>query len=336
MITIKEVAEFAKVSQSTVSRALNGHKSVKEANRVKVFEAIEKLGYQPNAFAQALASNKSFSIGMLVGTLDGPFYGPMMHNAEKAVRKENYHLIITSGNELYDQEQDSIQFLCSKKVDGLILVSDMLSDGDILNICEKTPATMVLNRYIPEISNKCITIDNELGGFLAVEHLIEKGHTKIGCITGQLSKVDSRDRLQGYRNALAKHGIEYDPNLVVEGRFDHKGNNEAITRLLDRDLEMTAIFCMNDNIAVTAYSTCLERGMKIGQDISIVGYDNVSYSQHMNPGLTTIDFPVKEMAIQGAEGVLSILAGKEIEHIETKLSPKLIERGSVKDLTDIL
>ncbi|WP_375748680.1 LacI family DNA-binding transcriptional regulator [Vibrio sp. HN007] len=334
MITIKEVAEFAKVSQSTVSRALNGHKSVKEANRVKVFEAIEKLGYQPNAFAQALASNKSFSIGMLVGTLDGPFYGPMMHNAEKAVRKENYHLIITSGNELYDQEQDSIQFLSSKKVDGLILVSDMLTDSDILHICEKLPATMILNRYIPEISNKCITIDNELGGFLAVEHLIEKGHTKIGCITGQLSKVDSRDRLQGYRNALAKHGINYDPNLVVEGRFDHKGNNESVTRLLDRDLDMTAIFCMNDNIAVTAYSTCLERGMKIGQDISIVGYDNVSYSQHMNPGLTTIDFPVKEMALEGAEGVLSILSGKGTEHIETRLSPQLIERGSVKDLRE--
>ena len=333
LITIKEVAEFAQVSQSTVSRALNGHKSVKEANRIKVFDAIEKLGYQPNTFAQALASNRSHSIGMLVGSLDGPFFGPMMHNAEQAVRKENYHLIITSGNELYDQEQESIQFLCSKKVDGLILVSDMLTDSDILKISEKIPATMVLDRYIPELRDRCVCIDNELGGFLAVEHLIEKGHSKIGCITGQLSKVDSRDRLQGYRNALAKHGIEYDPNLVVEGRFDYQGNNDAIRRLLDRDLGITAIFCMNDNIATTAYSTCLERGMKIGQDISIVGYDNNAYSQHMNPGLTTIDFPIKEMALQGAAGVLNMLDGKSIDHLETKLSPTLVERGSVKDLT---
>ncbi|WED24999.1 LacI family transcriptional regulator [Vibrio sp. JC009] len=334
MITIKEVAEFAKVSQSTVSRALNGHKSVKEANRIKVFEAIEKLGYQPNAFAQALASNRSHSIGMLVGSLDGPFFGPMMHNAELAVRKENYHLIITSGNELYEQEQESIRFLRSKKVDGLILVSDMLTDSDILKICEDIPATMVLDRYIPEIKDKCILIDNELGGFLAVEHLIQKGHKKIGCITGQMSKVDSRDRLQGYRNALAKYGIEYDQNLVVEGRFDYQGNNDAVSRLLGRDEEMTAIFCMNDNIAVTAYSTCLERGMKIGKDISIVGYDNSTFSQHMNPGLTTIDFPIQEMAVQGAAGVLSLLAGKGIENIDTKLLPGLVERGSVRDLTE--
>lgn len=333
MITIKEVAELAQVSQSTVSRALNGHQSVKETNRVKVFNAIEQLGYQPNTFAKALASNKSFSIGMLVGTLEGPFYGPMMHSAENAVRKENYHLIITSGNERYEKEQESIGFLCSKKVDGLILVSDMLSDNDILKISKQIPATMVLNRYIPEMADRCIFIDNELGGFLAVEHLILKGHTKIGCITGQLSKVDSRDRLQGYRNALAKYDIPYDPNLVVEGRFDYEGNNEAVTRLLDRDTDMTAIFCMNDNIAMTAYGTCLERGMKIGSDISIVGYDNNAYSQHMNPGLTTIDFPIKKMALLGAAGVMNILAEKSIAHFETKLSPELIERGSVRDLT---
>mgnify|MGYP001321903591 FL=1 len=333
MITIKEVAEYAQVSQSTVSRALNGHKSVKDANRVKVFEAIEALGYQPNAFAQALASNKSFSIGMLVGTLDGPFYGPMMHNVEKVARKDNYHVIITSGNELYDQERESINFLRSKKVDGLVLTSDMLTDSDILDIVQQTPATALLNRYIPEIADKCIYIDNELGGFIAVEHLLQKGHKKISCITGQLSKIDSRDRLQGYRNALASVGIEYDPNLVIEGRFDHKGNDDAVRRLLDRDSEITAIFCMNDNIAMTAYGICKERGLKIGEDISIIGFDNDTFSQYMNPSLTTIDFPLKEMAIQGATRVLNVLTGKPVQQAETKLSPSLIERNSVRDLT---
>ncbi|MDB1125924.1 LacI family DNA-binding transcriptional regulator [Vibrio algarum] len=332
MITIKEVAEYAQVSQSTVSRALNGHESVKEKNRVKVFDAIEALGYQPNAFAQALASNKSYSIGMLVGTLDGPFYGPMMHNVEEAARKENYHVIISSGNELYEQEQESIAFLRSKKVDGLVLTSDMLADSDILEIVKHTPATVLLNRYIPEISEQCIYIDNEHGGTIAVDYLIRMGHKKIGCITGQLSKIDSRDRLQGYRNALAKNGIEYDTNLVVEGRFDHKGNDSAVRRLLDRDTDMTAIFCMNDNIAMTAYGVCAEKGLRVGEDMSIIGFDNNNYSQYMNPSLTTIDFPLKEMAIQGASYVLNELTKKSQKPIERRLEPTLIERQSVKDL----
>ena len=162
---------------------------------------------------------------------------------------------------------------------------------------------------------------------------MQKGHKKISCITGQLSKIDSRDRLQGYRNALASVGIEYDPNLVIEGRFDHKGNDDAVRRLLDRDSEITAIFCMNDNIAMTAYGICKERGLKIGEDISIIGFDNDTFSQYMNPSLTTIDFPLKEMAIQGATRVLNVLTGKPVQQAETKLSPSLIERNSVRDLT---
>ncbi len=265
MITIKEVAELANVSQSTVSRALNGHASVKEKNRVKVFDAIEKLGYQPNAFAQALASNRSHSIGMLVGTLDGPYFGPLMHHVEKVVRQKNYHLIITSGHEKYDEEQESIRFLNAKKIDGLVLTSDMLTDADILQIVEKTPATMLMNRYIPEISDQCICMDNEWGGYIATEYLIQNGHRRIGCITGQLSKIDSRERLQGYRNALEKYGIEYDQNLVVEGRFDHDGNDLAVRRLLDRDSGITGIFCLNDSIALAAYGVCHERKLIVAR-----------------------------------------------------------------------
>ncbi|KXF83421.1 LacI family DNA-binding transcriptional regulator [Enterovibrio coralii] len=332
MITIKEVAELANVSQSTVSRALNGHTSVKEKNRVKVFDAIEKLGYQPNAFAQALASNRSHSIGMLVGTFDGPYFGPLMHHVEKVVRQKNYHLIITSGHENYDEEQESIHFLNMKKIDGLVLTSDMLSDADILKVVEQTPATMLMNRYIPEISDQCVCMDNEWGGYIATEHLIKAGHRRIGCVTGQLSKIDSRERLQGYRNALAKYGIEYDADLVIEGRFDHDGNDTAIRRLMDRENGISAIFCLNDSIALAAYGVCHARGLKVGEDISIVGFDNHTYSQYMSPALTTIHFPLEDMAVEAAKGVLNLLEGKPLNTINTRLFPTLMERGSVKKI----
>ena len=161
MITIKEVSELAKVSQATVSRALNGHPTVKEANKIKVFEAIERLGYKPNAFARALASNRSNSIGMLVGSLDGPFYGPLMHNTEDTVRQKNMYLVVTSGQESKRKEEASISFLQSRQVDGLIIHSDMLSDEDLIVVSKQTPATIILNRHIPELAKQCICIDNE-------------------------------------------------------------------------------------------------------------------------------------------------------------------------------
>lgn len=332
MITIKEVAELAKVSQATVSRAINNHPTVKEANRKKVYAAIEQLGYKPNAFAQALASSRSNSIGMLVGSLDGPFYGPLMHHTEDTIRQNNNHLIVTSGQESHSKEKDSIEFLRSKRVDGFILHSDKLSDDELIDVVKNTPATIILNRYIPDIADNCIYIDNELGGYLATKHLLEHGHKSIACITGQLSKGDSRDRLQGYRLALAEAGIQYNPSYVIEGRFDHDGNHERARRLLDRAPEITAVFCQNDNIALAVYDVAVERNITIGQDLSVVGFDNDYHSAHIRPRLTTINFPVEEMGRESAKGVLAMVHEQKV-NIKQQLEPELICRDSVGTLS---
>jgi LacI family transcriptional regulator len=331
LITIKEVSELAQVSQATVSRAINGHPTVKESNNIKVFAAIKELGYKPNFFARALASNRSNSIGMLVGSLDGPFYGPLMHNTEDIVHRKNMYLVVTSGQESKEKEKDSIRFLQSKKVDGLIIHSDMLSDEELIAIAKDTSAVIILNRYIPELAKQCIRIDNELGGYLATLYLLECGHSRIACITGQLSKIDSRERLQGYRKALSEYDIAFDDNLIEEGRFDHDGNHEKIRRVLDRAPDITAIFCQNDNIALAVYDVCSERNLIIGEDISIVGFDNDTYSQHIRPGLTTINFPIQEMGTEAANAILALI-NKESYQLNNKLSPALIIRNSVKIL----
>lgn len=328
MITIKEVAELAKVSQATVSRAINNHPTVKDANRKKVFAAIEQLGYKPNAFAQALASSRSNSIGMLVGSLDGPFYGPLMHHTEDTIRQNNNHLIVTSGQESHTKERDSIEFLRSKRVDGFILHSDKLSDDELIDVVKNTPATIILNRYIPDISDNCIYIDNELGGYLATKHLLDHGHKNIACITGQLSKGDSRERLQGYRLALVEAGITYNPSYVIEGRFDHDGNHDRTRRLLDRAPDITAVFCQNDNIALAVYDVAAEREIIIGKELSVVGFDNDYHSAHIRPRLTTINFPVEEMGKEAAKGVLAMVQETEVK-IKQQLHPKLIDRDSV-------
>ncbi|MFT6140966.1 MAG: LacI family transcriptional regulator [Psychromonas sp.] len=296
-----------------------------------MFAAIKELGYKPNFFARALASNRSNSIGMLVGSLDGPFYGPLMHNTEDIVHRKNMYLVVTSGQESKEKEKDSIRFLQSKKVDGLIIHSDMLSDEELIAIAKDTSAVIILNRYIPELAKQCIRIDNELGGYLATLYLLECGHSRIACITGQLSKIDSRERLQGYRKALSEYDIAFDDNLIEEGRFDHDGNHEKIRRVLDRAPDITAIFCQNDNIALAVYDVCSERNLIIGEDISIVGFDNDTYSQHIRPGLTTINFPIQEMGTEAANAILALI-NKESYQLNNKLSPALIIRNSVKIL----
>ncbi len=328
MTTIKEVSELANVSTATVSRVLNGHESVKAANRDKVMAAVEALGFLPNASAKALASNRTHSIGMLVGSFDGPFYGPLMHHAEETFRKHNLHLIVTSGQESRSNELNAIHFLRSKQVDGLIIHSDKLSDAELIGVVEQNPKTIIVNRLVPEIAGNCVYLNNELGGYVATKHLLENGHTKIACITGQLSKVDSRERLQGYRNALSEYGIEYDPLLTIEGRFDHEGNHDAAMRLLKRVDDLTAIFCQNDNIAIAAYDVCAELGLKIGQDLSIIGFDNDTHSQHIRPRLTTVDYPIRDIGVQAAKALLKLIEGKPQLDIENPL-PKLIIRDSV-------
>lgn len=332
MVTIKEVSELAKVSQATVSRVLNNHPSVKDKNKKQVLSAIKKLGYQPNTLAQALASNRSNSIGMLVTSLEGPFYGPLMHNAENRLRPSNVHLIVTSGQHSKKKEIASIHYLLSKQVDGLIIHSDNLTDNELINFTRNTVPFVIINRYIPELSQQCLCIDNELGGYLATQHLLKSGHSKIACITGQLNKVESRERLQGYRNALGDYNISYESNLVAEGRFEHGINHEVVRRLFEREKDISAVFCHNDNIALAVYDVCSEIGLNVPQDISVVGYDNDTFSEHIRPRLTTINFPTIEMGSVAADSILSLINDNNCQTMK-KLAPELIIRDSVKIIT---
>ena len=329
MVTIKEVSELAQVSQSTVSRVITGHMSVASSTKEKVLKAIKQLGYKPNLSAQSLASRRSNSIGMLVIALDSQYCSSMICAAEEVVRKSNVHLIPTSGYGIKNDELDAIKFLKSKQVDGLIIHAGELLDDDIFDIYNKAPATVFLNRFIPEISENCITLDEELGGYLATKHLLENGHTNIGCITGPLVQRDCRDRLQGYRNALTEFGIKYDENFIVQGHFGLKNNHTAPKRLLARNSEITAIFCLNDHIALGVYAVLQEKGLSIGDDISVVGYDNGLLSSLVTPKLTTVNFPTREMASEAAKKVISLI-NKTDYLMPTKLLPKLIIRDSVK------
>jgi len=327
MATIYDVSQLAGVSLATVSRVMNKSSSVSEKTRKKVLEAMDKLGYKPNTFAQSLASNCSNSVGVLVSQLDGPYYGPMMAEIEEALRLENKHVIIAVGHSNAEQEIDSVEFLLSRGVDALILDVEAVSDEYLVALSKGPTPIVLINRYIAAIQDRCIYLENELGGYLATRHLLELGHRDIAYISGPAKKHDARERLVGHQRALAEFGARFDPKLVFEGDYKEDSGVEGMKKLLFIGAPFTAVVCANDQMASGAISVCQERGMNIPKDLSFVGYDNIPFARYVTPKLTTVNNPIHEMGRMAALWLLKHVYQKNTQ-VDSVFEPQLVVRDS--------
>ncbi|GGX72993.1 LacI family DNA-binding transcriptional regulator [Saccharospirillum salsuginis] len=328
MATIREVSKHAGVSVATVSRVVNGNKWVSEATRLRVLESMEELGYEPNSFARSLATNRSNTIGMVVGDLSGPFFGPMMQRAEQVIRDAGKHLIITSGHSTLEEERDAVQFLLKRRCDALILHLDLMPDEEIIELCDKSPLPIILvNRLIPELADRCVSLDNEAGGYLATRHLLDLGHTRIAHITGPLYKSDARDRLAGYRRALETAGVPYDESLVVESDYLESGGAQALDRLKRREAEFTAVVGGNDLMAIGVINALRQQGVRVPEQCSVVGYDDVVMSAYFVPALTTVRVPVDDFGADAARLALKLCEGAS-DTAQLRFQPELVERQS--------
>lgn len=327
MATIYDVSLLAGVSLATVSRVMNKNTNVSEKTKQKVLAAMAELGYRPNTFAQSLASNCSNSVGVLVSQLDGPYYGPMMAEIEAALRADNRHVIIAVGHSDAAQEIDSVEFLLSKGCDALILDVEAISDDYLIKLSQSSTPIVLINRYIAEISDCCIYLNNELGGYMATRHLIDLGHRDIAYISGPSKKHDAIERLEGHKRALAEVGVSFDPALCFEGDYKEDSGVEGMTYLFGQDKKFTAVVCANDQMVSGAISVCLERGMKIPQDLSFVGYDNIPFARYVSPKLTTVNNPIHEMGKMAALWLLKNLYKHDLE-VENVFEPELVVRNS--------
>ncbi|CAM4285467.1 LacI family DNA-binding transcriptional regulator [Vibrio astriarenae] len=335
MATIKDVSEQAGVSQATVSRVINGTSRVSHDKKLKVEKAIKDLGYRPNSIAQALASSRSGSIGVIVPELGGPFYSSILHCIEEKLRQFGYHVIVTAGGNTEKEQRESVEFLLSRRVDALIMHCQQLTDDYLINLEDQGIISVLVNRFVPELKTSCINIDNEHGAELVTDYLIEMGHKKIACITGPLDKSDARGRLQGYRNALENAGIEYDESLVIESGFTEETGISATHKLLRRGCEFTALFAGNDHMAAAAAEVLTDAGYRVPQDISLVGFDDVLFARYLTPSLTTVNFPIEQMSIEAVQLTIQKLH-KNKQDVNFRLSPKLVIRDSVNLLPTTL
>ncbi|QOL24554.1 LacI family DNA-binding transcriptional regulator [Thalassotalea sp. LPB0316] len=329
MATIYEVSKLAGVSLATVSRVMNNNARVSDKTKKKVLDAMQTLGYRPNAIAQSLASSRSNSIGILVSELHGPFFGQMMSGIEAALRTAGKHVIITTGHSEEDKEKDGIEFLIGRNCDAIIAHVEAVSDEYLIDINKGKVPVYLMSRHVDAIKDKCISLNDEVGGYLATKTLIDLGHRQIAYIAGPQFKADASNRLQGHKRALAEHNLSFNEDLFFIGDFKETGGMDGLRHFLDNNYQFSALVCANDEMASGAMKYAREHNIVLPEQLSIVGYDNVIFANYLYPTLTTIDNPVYEMGRMAAQLVLKQVYQQKKHDIVQVFEPTVILRDSV-------
>lgn len=307
--TLVEVAEAAGVSASTVSRILNGTARVSSDKRKAVEKAIADLNFTPNVLAQSLKRGQSMTIGVVTQALDSPFFNETLKGIEEGLAGSGYAALIVSGHWNPEEEAERVALLMARKVDGIIMVSGNIPDDQIVRFSEQVP--IVATGHGCEAENaRAIRVDNVWGGYRATRHLIELGHRQIAHIAGMPNLQDANDRLLGYKHALEDARIPFDEALVVQGDFRESGGMLCANQLLDRGVPFSAVFAANDQTAYGARLAFYRRGIRVPEDISLIGFDDLPGSLYTTPPLTTMRQPVYEIGHMAAGAVLGLITNK--------------------------
>ena len=330
MATIYEVSKLAGVSLATVSRVLNNSEKVTPKTREKVQAAIAELGYIPNSMAQSLASRRSNSVGILIPELHGPFFGVMLSSLEKELRDAGKRVIITAGHSDENKERDCIEFLLGSSCDALILHVYSVPHDYLVELNKGPVPIVILNNYVPELADNCIFLDNEHGGYIATKALLERGHTDLAYISGPRWKSDSFKRLAGHKRAMQEFDLEVNEKLIIEGDFEEASGRAAMKQLLSLGTSFTGVVCANDEMAAGAIDIARKQGISVPDDISVIGYDNVYFTQYLNPKLSSIGCRISEMGQMAARCVLKNAYDQPDLKIQNTFKPRLVLRESVK------
>ncbi|KNF09745.1 ribose operon repressor [Gottschalkia purinilytica] len=335
-VTIKDIAKLANVSTTTVSRVINNkYEGVGEETRKRILDLVKELGYQPNALARSLVTKRTSSIGLIIPDIINPFFPDLARGVEDIASKEGYSVILCNTDDDPDKEKKYISLLNEKRVDGIIFTgASTHSHEHILELIKSGVPVILMDRRIDYENTFGVFIENFKGGYDATNYLISLGHKKIGCITGPLNTKESEERFNGYKKALKEAGIDFNEDLVIESNYKITGGADAATELLEKQ-NVTAIFAFNDMMAYGVYKAAKLLGLKIPDDISVIGFDDVQISQILEPELTTVKQPIYDMGAESAKMLITRIKGKKIKKKIIKFKTELIIRESTKDVTKV-
>ena len=319
MATIKDVARSAGVAVSTVSKYINGG-NVHKDNADAIRAAIEALDYRVNPFARNLKSQRSRSIGILIPDMTAPFYGSVVTAMDKTFREHGYHTLISCYSSNHGLERDNLQFLISNGIDGLIYASEDLSAEEFYELTANHNIPVVqIDRIIQGVTSDAVLVDNADAVYCAVSSLIEKGHRRIGLISGPKSVFTAKERQVGYLRALSDHGILYDNQLVISDENVFATGYRGCEELLKLEDRPTAIVTTNYDITIGLFTAVRDQGLRIPDDIDIFGFDCVNVCSMMKPPLPVVYQPEQEIGLLAAGYLIDRLAGNTGEAQITRL-----------------
>ena len=308
-VSIKDIAGVAEVSHSTVSRALRDSPLISEETKARVQQIAQDMGYSPSAIARGLVTKRTQALGLVVTSIADPFVAEVAQGIEERALTHGYSIILCQSQSDPDREIAAVDILREKRVDAIIVTASRVGSY-YLPLLEQLSVPVVLinnqqeGRYVHSVGT-----DNVHGGRQAACHLLDLGHTRLGFIAGPEWAAQSRQRLDGARHALRERGLDFDPAHIAPGNGRCEGGERAMTQLLSHPSPPTGVFCYNDMTAIGALRAAQQAGVRVPDELSIIGYDDVAYACYVTPPLTTVKQPKHEMGCQATEMALALLEG---------------------------
>ena len=329
MSTIVDVAKIAGVSTATVSRVINSPETVRKQTRDRVCDAMKLCRYKYNSLARGFVTKRSQTIGLIVPTITNPIFAESTRGVQDYANKHNYQVIL--GNTDYRQEKETklVQVFREMQVDGMLITTTNLKSRMLKELQEDRFPFVLLYSTVRKGPMSCVGVDNFLGGYKATEHLIKLRHQRIAMLAGSFSFSDkSYHRWYGYRKCLRDNGICYNPDYLIQSSYSLESGRQGVIRLMSLEQRPTAVFCSNDYLAIGAMEGARDEGLRIPEDLSIVGFDDIPMTSFIVPALNTIRQPAYDMGVVGAQVLLNHISVPSEKAVHRLLQTRLIVRES--------
>lgn len=307
MATIKDVCKAAGVSKATVSRVINGSEYVKEQTRQSVLAAMKSLGYQPNAFARALATNSYNTFGLILPHFESHYFSAILTEAALDMQKADKKLFVMNSSDSAAGEEDAVRSLNAHNCDAILIYSRHLSEQQLSSMQQEMKTQLiVINRALDDEKLFSFGFDQEQVARLATNYLLDIGHKQIACITTPMASSTGQKRLSAYKETLTEHGIEIVDSLIIKGESTPKSGYDAAIKLLDSGIPFTAIFSCTDSMAIGAIRALHDRGIKVPEQVSVIGIDGDPTADYMVPRLSTVALPILELTRDAVTTALTL------------------------------
>lgn len=331
--SLRHVAELAGVSVATASRVMSGSSHpVSAQTREKVLDAAKKLSFQPNRLARALVTARSHTVGVIVHDISDPYFGEIVKGLEDGIHGEDYRLFVASSERDPEKELNYVQAFLAHQVDAMVFAASSLTDPDYAESLEALVqryiagggVTVVLSDHV--LDGPRVVFDNRGAVRDMVRYLFDRGHRRIGYLTGPADLEVSRVRLSGFTSAAEGLGLDFGPEYIADGHFTAKGGGEAMAELVDR-VELTAVLAANDLMAIGAMRQLLSSGIRVPEEISVAGLDDIPIAEYGPVPLTTMKVPTYEIGLRGASLLLEAIASEVAGNVS--IGGEIVERDSV-------